>query len=70
MSPSGEGETGYTAQEDMKSINSYNINYISTLLSRNVITLQHGMIKVWFFHRCIPRPFLVLSALLSLDYHK
>ena len=28
----GEGETGYTAQEDMKSINSYNINYITTLL--------------------------------------
>jgi len=26
-------------------------------------------IRVWFFHSCIPRPSLVLSALLSLGHH-
>ena len=37
-SPYGvEEETGYTAQEDMKSINSYNLNYITTLLQYNVM---------------------------------
>ena len=47
------GETGYTAQEDLKSINSYNMG-------------EERMIRVWFFCSCIPRPALVLSALLSL----
>ena len=27
------------------------------------------MIRVWFFHSCIPRPSLVLSALSSLGHH-
>ena len=26
-------------------------------------------IRVWFFHSCVPRPSLVLSALLSLGHH-
>ena len=51
------GETGYTAQEDLKSINSYN-------------TGEGRMIRVWFFCSCIPRPTLVLSALLSLGRHR
>ena len=50
------GETGYTAQEDVKSINSYN-------------TGEGRTIRVWFFPSCIPRPSLVLSALLSLGRH-
>ena len=49
-------ETGYTAQEDLKSINRYNMG-------------EGTMIRVWFFHSCIPRPSLVLSALLSLGHH-
>ena len=36
------GETGYTAQEDLKSANSYN-------------TGEGRMIRVWFFCPCIPR---------------
>ena len=44
------GETGYTAQEDLKSVNSYN-------------TGEGRILRVWFFHSCIPRPSLVLSAL-------
>ena len=55
-SPSGVGgETGSTAQEDLKSINSYNVGAGKT-------------IRVWFFHSCIPRPSLVLSALFSLGH--
>ena len=50
------GETGYTAQEDLKSINSYNMG-------------EERMIRVWFFCSCIPRPSLVLSPLSSLGYH-
>ena len=49
------GETGYTAQEDLKSVNSYNMG-------------EGRTIRVWFFHSCIPRPSLVLSALLSLGH--
>ena len=49
------GETGYTAQEDLKSINSYKMG-------------EERMIRVWFFCSCIPRPSLVLSALLSLGH--
>ena len=45
------GETHYTAQEDLKSINSYN-------------TGEGRMIRVWFFCSYIPRPSLVLSALM------
>ena len=44
------GETGYTAQEDLKSINSYNMG-------------EGKMIRDWFFHSCISRPSLVLSTL-------
>ena len=56
-SPYGvEGETGYTAQEDMKSINSYNMG-------------EGRTIRVWFFRYCIPRRFLVLSALSSSGPH-
>ena len=51
------GETGYTAQEDLKSINSYNMG-------------EGRMIRVLFFCSCIPRPALVLSALLSLGHHR
>ena len=36
------GETGYTAQEDLKSANSYNMG-------------EGRMIRVWFFCSCIPR---------------
>ena len=50
------GETGYTAQEDLKSINSYNMG-------------EGRTIRVWFFCFWIPRPSLVLSALLSLGHH-
>ena len=52
----GGGEAGYTAQEDLKSINSY-------------IMGEGRMIGVWFFCSCIPRPSLVLSALSSLGHH-
>jgi len=45
------GETGYAAQEDLKSINSYNMG-------------EARMIRVWFFCSYIPRPSLVLSALM------
>ena len=50
------GETGYTAQEDLKSMNSYN-------------TGEGRMIRVWFFPSCLPRPSLVLSAIFSLDHY-
>ena len=51
------GERGYTAQEDLKSISSYNMG-------------ERRMIRVWFFRSCISRPSLVLSALLSLGLHR
>jgi len=55
-SPYGIGrETGYTDQEDMKSVNSYSMG-------------EGKMIRVWFFS-CIPRPSLVLSALSSLGHY-
>ena len=47
---------GYAAQEDLKSVNSYD-------------TGEGRTIRVWFFPSCIPRPSLVLSALQSLGYH-
>ena len=51
LSPYGVGgETVYTAQEDQKSINSYNMG-------------ERKMLRVLFFGSCIPRPSLVLSAL-------
>ena len=52
-SPYGPGgETGYTAQEDLKSISRH--------------TMGEGrMIRVWFFHSCIPRPSLVFSQFSS-----
>ena len=50
------GETGYTAQEDLKSVNSYN-------------TGERRTIRVWFFPSCLPRPSLVLSVLFSLDHY-
>ena len=50
------GETGYAAQEDLKSINSYKKREGKTT-------------RVWFFHSCIARPSLVSSALLSLGHH-
>ena len=40
-----------------KSVNSYN-------------TGEGRTIRVWFFHSCIPRPSLVLSALPSLGHHR
>ena len=43
------GETGYTVQEDLKSVNNYD-------------TGEGRTICVWFFHSCFPRPSLVLSA--------
>ena len=42
--------------EDLKPISSYNMG-------------EGGMIRVWFFRSCIPRPTLVSSALLSLGHH-
>ena len=57
-SPCGVGgETGYTSQEDLKFMNSYNIG-------------DRRTIRVWFFCSCIPRPSLVLSAFLSLGHPK
>ena len=57
-SPYGvKGETGYNAQEDLKSVNSYNMG-------------EERMIRVWFFCSCISRPSLVLSALSSLGHHR
>ena len=50
------GETGYTAQEDLKSVNSYNMG-------------EGRTIRVWFFCSCIPRCSLVLSALSPLGHH-
>ena len=50
------GEIGYTTQEDLKSINSYNMG-------------EGRMVRVCFFHSCIPRPSLVLSTFSSLGYH-
>jgi len=47
------GEIGYTAQEDLKSVSSYNMGEGKT-------------IRVWFFHSYILRPSLVLSALFIL----
>ena len=56
-SPYGVGEeTGYTAQEDLKPVNSYNMG-------------EGRTIRVWFFHSCISRPSLVLSDLSSLSHH-
>jgi len=40
------GEAGSTVQEDLKSINSYNMG-------------EGRTIRVWFFHSSIPRPSLV-----------
>ena len=51
------GETGYTAQENLKSINNYHMG-------------EGRTIRVWFFCSCIPRPSVVLSALSSLGHHK
>ena len=51
------GETGYSAQENPKSVNSYNVG-------------EGRTIRVWFFRSCIPRPSLVLSALSSLGHHR
>ena len=42
------GETGYTAQEDLKSVNSYNMG-------------EGRTIRVWFFRSCVPRPSLILD---------
>ena len=50
-------ETGYAAQKDLKSINSYNMG-------------EGRTIRVWFFRSCIPRPSLVLSALSSLGHQE
>ena len=50
------GETGYIAQEDLKSVNSYDMG-------------EGRTICVWFFRSCIPRPSLVLSFLSSLGHH-
>ena len=50
------GETGYTAQENLKSINSYNMG-------------EGRTIRVGFYRSCIPSPCLVSSALLSLGHH-
>ena len=50
------GETGYTAQENLKSVHSDNMR-------------EGRMIRVYFFCSCIPRLSLVLSALLFLGPH-
>ena len=57
-SPRGVGgETGYTAQGDLKPFKLKNMGVEKT-------------IRVWFFCSCIPRPSLVLPAHLSLGHHK
>ena len=50
------GETGYTAQEDLKFVNSYNVG-------------ERRTVRVWFICSCIPRPSLVAPALSSLGHH-
>ena len=37
--------------------------------SINSYNMGEGRTRVWFFHSCIPRPSLVLSALSSLRHH-
>ena len=54
------GETGYTAQENQKSINSYNMG------GGGGGKDNKGLV----FHSCIPRPSLVLSALSSMGHHR
>ena len=49
-------DTGHTSQEELKSINSYNMG-------------EGRTVRVWFFCSCIPGPSLVLSALSSLVHH-
>ena len=49
------GETGYTAREDLKSINSCNMG-------------EGRMRRVWLFHSCVRRPCLVLPAPSSLSH--
>ena len=56
FSPWVRRETGCAAQEDLKFISSYDMG-------------EGMVIRVWFFFSCIPRPSLVLSALLSLGHH-
>ena len=56
-SPCGVGgEAGYTAQEDLKSMNSYNMG-------------EGRTIRAWSFCSCIPSPTLVSSAFWSLGPH-
>ena len=50
------GEAGHTAQEELKSINSYSME-------------EERMIRVLFFRSCIPRPSLALSPLSPLGHH-
>ena len=50
------GETGYTAQGNLKSVNSDNMG-------------EGRVIRIYFFCSCIPRPSLVLSTLSSVGHH-
>ena len=50
------GETGYTIQEDLKSINNYNMG-------------EGRTIRVWFFCSCLSKSCLILSAPLSLGHY-
>ena len=50
------GETCYTAQEDLKFINRYNVG-------------EGRTVRVWFFSSYIPGPSLILASLSSLGQH-
>ena len=50
------GETCYTAQEDLKFVNRYNVG-------------EGRTVRVWFFSSYIPGPSLVLASLPSLGQH-
>ena len=64
------GEIGYTGQEDLKFINSYNIRMGEKNDKGLVFPLLYSKTLFGFFCSCIPRPSLVLSALFSLGHHR
>ena len=64
------GKEGYTGQEDLKFINSYNIRMGVKNDKGLVFPFLYSKTLFGFFCSCIPRPSLVLSALFSLGHHR
>ena len=64
-----EGETGYTAQEDLKFFNSYNKGERRTIRGWFFLFL-HSKTFLGFIDPCIPRLSSVFSGLSSLGRHK